>query len=83
VAESEKNKPGGPTRALNLAVLALAQHQLQHPLEAQAALKEALQLIASLRELPDQKNHHDVLIAEILIREAQTIIKGGTQQKPR
>jgi WD40 repeat protein/serine/threonine protein kinase/tetratricopeptide (TPR) repeat protein len=83
VTESEKSKPGGPTHGMSLAVLALAKHQLKLPLEAQKALKEASQVIASLQEVPDQRIHHDVMIAEILVREARAIINGETQQKPR
>ena len=45
VANSEQHKPNDFSQALNLAVLAMAQHELGHPDEATAALAEAAQLI--------------------------------------
>jgi tetratricopeptide (TPR) repeat protein len=74
--KSEKQKPGKLLHALNLSVLAMAQHELQHADEAQASLVEASQLIPRLNEYPGNKGHQDLLIAEILFREAEAKING-------
>ena len=81
VARSEELKPGDMTHALNLAVLAMAQHQLQHPDEARRALVEAAQLTDRLQSDASSKGDFDLLIAQILLREAQTLING--QPKPK
>jgi hypothetical protein len=65
VAKSEDNNPTDFSHAMNLAVLAMAQHELDHPDEAAAALAEASQLITRLRENPNNQGHHDLQIAEI------------------
>ena len=65
VAKSEDNNPTYFSHAMNLAVLAMAQHELDHPDEAAAALAEASQLITRLRENPNNQGHHDLQIAEI------------------
>jgi hypothetical protein len=75
LALDEESQPGEYTHAVSLAVLALARHQRQQP-EAQAALEEASQLITRLHEDPSTKGHHDLVIAEILVREAKTLING-------
>ena len=82
VAKSEGHNPTDFSHALNLAVLALAQHELGHPDEAAAALAKASQLITRLKETPNNKIHHDVLIAEILLREAAAKINGSDKPKP-
>jgi hypothetical protein len=64
-------------RAMNQAVLAMAQHELKQTDAAGTALAEASQLIAGLREIPGTKVHPDFLIAEILFREAEVKIKGN------
>ncbi|MBL6706005.1 MAG: hypothetical protein ISQ06_07835, partial [Planctomycetaceae bacterium] len=64
------------------AVLALAQHELGHPDEAAAALAEASQLITRLKETPNNKIHPGLLIAEILLREAETKTSGSDESKP-
>jgi tetratricopeptide (TPR) repeat protein len=74
VAKSAEFSPSDLSQALNLAVLAMAQHELDHPDEAAAALAEASQLITRLKEDPNNKGHHDLLIAEILFREAEAKI---------
>lgn len=82
VAKSEEFKPTDVPHALNEAVLALAQHQLQHPDEARTALEEVSQLIARLKASPARKGDHDLLIAEILFREAEVRINGTTEPEP-
>ena len=61
-------------RALIPAVLALAEHQLKHPDEARTALDEASQVIQ--HQLAIDRNYDDLLIAEILFREAEALING-------
>jgi tetratricopeptide (TPR) repeat protein len=78
VAKSEELKPGDFTHALNLAVLAMAQHRLQHPEDARRALEEAVQLTDRLRSDANNKGSHDLLIAQILLHEAQALINGQT-----
>ncbi len=79
ITQSEQTKPIDPAHALNLAVLALAQHQLQHPDEARKALDEASQVIQRLQAI--DKNHHDLLIAEILSQGAEASMKEKEQPK--
>ncbi|MHB0961334.1 MAG: nSTAND1 domain-containing NTPase [Pirellulaceae bacterium] len=76
VTKSEEYKPSERAHALNLAVLAMAQHQLQHPDEARRALEEVSQVITRLEEASNYKVDHDLLIGEILFREAQSLIHG-------
>jgi WD40 repeat protein/serine/threonine protein kinase/tetratricopeptide (TPR) repeat protein len=71
VAKSEQYTPLDTTHAMNLAVLAMAQHQLGSAIEAQAALEEAFQLITRLKGYPGSKGEHDLLIAENLFNEAK------------
>ncbi len=59
---------------MNLAILAMAQNHLQHPDEAREALEAASQLIQRLQEVDSNKGHHDLLIAELLLREANGMI---------
>jgi serine/threonine protein kinase/WD40 repeat protein/tetratricopeptide (TPR) repeat protein len=75
ITQSEQLQPSDYTQALNLAVRALAQHQLRHPDEARKALDESSRVIKELQSSP---KHHDVLVAEILYREAETMINGDT-----
>ncbi len=82
VAKSEGHNPTDFSHALNLAVLALAQQELGHPDEAAAALAEASQLITRLKETPNNKIHPGLLIAEILLREAETKTSGSDESKP-
>jgi tetratricopeptide (TPR) repeat protein len=79
VAKSEENKPIDLTHALNLAVLAMAQHQLGKAGEAKTALEEASQLITRLKGDPGRKGDHDLLIAEILFHEAEALMKEKEQ----
>ena len=68
-------------------VLAMAQHELKHDAEARAALAKALELaqtklphLGSDNPGPDWQ---DWLIAHILLREAKTLVNGGTQTGAR
>ncbi|MBS0267001.1 MAG: hypothetical protein JSS02_34060 [Planctomycetes bacterium] len=74
VTKSEESQPGVLSHAENLAVMALAQHQLQHPADARRALDEAAQLIPRLQSDETHNGNHDLLIAEILFREAEALI---------
>jgi tetratricopeptide (TPR) repeat protein len=76
IANSEQLKPHVLARPFNQAVLAMAHMELNHPDEAKAALAEATLLITQLNKDPDKKGHHDLLIAEILFREAEAKING-------
>ncbi|MHB8864200.1 MAG: hypothetical protein ACYC6N_17490, partial [Pirellulaceae bacterium] len=76
VNQSETHHPSELIRALNQAILAMAQHELQYSDAARSALEEASQLITGLREIPGVKNQPDLLIAAILLREAEVKIKG-------
>jgi len=73
VKKSEELKPAEVAHASNLAILALAEHQLQHPDEACRALDDARQAIQLLQADPSKRDH-DLLIAEILFHEAEALI---------
>ena len=77
VARSEERKPPERAHAMNLAVLAMAHHQLQHPEESRRVLEQASQLIDRLNA-DESKLDHDLLIAQILHREAEALINGKT-----
>jgi tetratricopeptide (TPR) repeat protein len=82
VARSEELKPADFTHAMNLAVLAMAQHQLRHPDEARRALKEAEQVTGRLQGEASNKGDSNLLIAQILLREAEALIHGKPKPKP-
>jgi hypothetical protein len=71
VASSEANAPSPNCHVLNLALLAQAEHERNRHAEARKALEDASQLFAKLRAFPSAKGDHDLLIAEILFREAE------------
>lgn len=77
VSQSEAHNPSDVIRAMNQAILAMAQHELKHSDAAGRALDGASQLIAGLRELPGSRMHPDLMIAEILFREAEVRIQGS------
>jgi hypothetical protein len=79
VKKSEESKPAESAHAKNLAVRAMAQRQLQHPEESQRALEEASQLIKRLHADDTNKGDHDLLIAQILVHEAEALINGKTK----
>jgi WD40 repeat protein/serine/threonine protein kinase/tetratricopeptide (TPR) repeat protein len=74
VAKSKQHTPLDTTQAMNMAVLAMAQHQLGNAVEAKTALEEALQMTTRLKGAPGTKGDHDLLIAEILFREADALM---------
>ena len=82
MANSEDNNPTDFSHAMKLAVLAMAQHELDHPDESAAALAEASQLITRLRENSANKVHPGLLITEGLFREANAKI-GGSDEPPK
>ncbi|MGH7138306.1 MAG: hypothetical protein ACREHD_21360, partial [Pirellulales bacterium] len=81
-AKSEELKRTDFAHALNLAVLALAQHQLKHSDEACRALEEAVQVTDRLQADANNKGNHDLLIAQILLREAEALMNGQPPSKP-
>ncbi len=83
VRKSEELKPAEFAHAMNLAVLAMAQHRLKHPEESRRALLEVSQVIKRLRADAQNNGEHDLLIAEILFREAETVIQGNTKPYAR
>jgi hypothetical protein len=70
--QSEQHAPNDHCHALNLAVLAMAQHDLKQPEKARTALNEGQQLLTKLQA--GDRYNHDTLIAEILLREAEALI---------
>ncbi len=72
--DSQKVNSRDFLRAVNLTVLAMAQHQLQHADLAHSALAEATNVTGRLPTAANLPSHHDTLIARILLREAQTLI---------
>jgi tetratricopeptide (TPR) repeat protein len=76
LGKSEELTRDDRVHAFNLALLALSHHQLQHQSEARQALDEASQLITRLRKNASDNGDHDVLIAEILYREAEAKMAG-------
>jgi serine/threonine protein kinase/Flp pilus assembly protein TadD len=74
VSNSEESKPMDICQAMNLAVLAMAQHQLQQTAEARAAFDDASQLIDRIKADPNKRGDHDLLIAEVLFREAAELL---------
>ena len=76
IGQAQELNPTDLSRAFNLSVLAMAHHELQHLDDAQTAFGEAAQLITRLNQDPSNKGHHDLLIAEILFREAEAKING-------
>ena len=75
-AKSEEHNPRGFVRAVTLSILALAQHELQESDNARKSLEEASQVITRLKEDPNNKGHYNLMIAEILFREAEAKITG-------
>ena len=76
VAKSEEYKPSERAHAFNLTILAMAQHHLRHPDEARRLLEEVSQLITRLKDDANNKVDHDLLIAQVLFREAEALIHG-------
>jgi tetratricopeptide (TPR) repeat protein len=74
VARSEALEPSAFTRVLNFAILAMAEHQRQHSEEARRALDEAVRLYSRLQVDGNNRGHHDLLIAEILLQEARGLV---------
>ena len=76
VANSEEHKPDDFAHAINLTVLAMARHQQKDPEAARQALDEASQVINRLKSDENNLANHDLLIAQILFREAEALING-------
>lgn len=73
-AKAETLNPNGASRVLNQSVLALAHHQLGNADQARQAFATASQLIERMRNEARFQGHHDLQIAEILLREAAETI---------
>jgi tetratricopeptide (TPR) repeat protein len=81
VARSEERRPADSAHALNLAVLAMARHQLGNRDEAQTALDELSELVSRLQAGDPLHRVHDVLIARIMLHEAESQLAGQTEIK--
>ena len=80
---SESFHPEDFDHALNLSILALAHHQLKQSEEAQNAYAEGIRIIQRLKEDPNNRISHDVLIPELLLGEAEAKINGTTEPQQR
>lgn len=80
---SEKHAPYDAAHAMNQVLFALAHHDLQHPEDAQSALRKAASPIADLAATTEKKVIQDWQIAEILYREAAAKINGGNNPDPQ
>ncbi|MFN9713363.1 MAG: protein kinase domain-containing protein [Planctomycetota bacterium] len=74
VANSEALQPPQQVRELNLAILALAERDLNHDDASRLAVEELSQLISQARESSDILGH-DSLIAEVLLHEAKAKLR--------
>ena len=79
VKRSEELKPEELPHAMNLAVRAMAEHQLRHPEEARRALEAASQLINRLQADAKKKGIQAALDVPILYREAEALLSGKTK----
>jgi WD40 repeat protein/Flp pilus assembly protein TadD len=73
---SEQLNPHEFAHGANLAIIAMAQHQLKKAGEARIALDEAYRLFASSADDPDKRIDHDRLIFQVLLQEAEALIAG-------
>ncbi|MCA9051508.1 MAG: hypothetical protein KDA89_22375 [Planctomycetaceae bacterium] len=73
VEKSESLRHRRVTHLLNLAVLVLAEHQLEHTEKAQQAFEEMSRLFTQERDTTRDLNH-DLLIAEILLQECREML---------
>ena len=78
VAKSDQLRPVDFARAANLPVLAMAQHELGNEAAASRALDEASQLLKKLEAIEANRGHNDLMIGQILLREANQTIKAET-----
>lgn len=74
VANSKALRPPSQVHALNLAILALAECDLNHDEASRLAVEELSQLISQARKSSDILGH-DTLIAEILLHEAEAKLR--------
>jgi len=82
VTHSQKRNPLNFIQAMNLTILAMAQHQLRHPDEAARALGEASQVTNGLPADTEHGGHPDTMIAHVLLREAEALIHDTPPSKP-
>jgi tetratricopeptide (TPR) repeat protein len=81
IARSEEFRPADAAKALNLAVLAMAQHQLGDRDLAKTTLEELSQLVLRLQASDPSNENHDNLFARILLREAEAQVAGPRESK--
>ena len=77
-AVAMKNAPDDRLRALNLSIMAIANHNLNQHAGADMSLSEAAKLINGLNAVPEHQGHHDLPIAKILLREAAAKTGGAS-----
>jgi serine/threonine protein kinase/formylglycine-generating enzyme required for sulfatase activity/tetratricopeptide (TPR) repeat protein len=75
-AKSSELNPDEFIQPMNLAVTAMARHNLDDSEAARRDLDEAAQFVGRLEADSSKQGHHDLLIARILVREAQALISG-------
>jgi DNA-binding beta-propeller fold protein YncE len=75
VNQSEAHSPSAVIHALNQATLAMAHLELKNLDAARSALAESWQIISHCRDLPGSTLHPDLMIAQILFREAEVKMK--------
>lgn len=79
---SEAHSPSDVIRAMNQATLTMAHHELKNLDAARRALAEASRIISHCRDLPGSNLHPDLMIAQILFREAEIKVKEADASSP-
>jgi serine/threonine protein kinase/tetratricopeptide (TPR) repeat protein len=82
IRNSEDVGPSERLRALNLIVSAMAFHALGRRDEATQALHKGKEIVERSEQEPANQDHHDILIAKILLDEAETLISDSEVHKP-
>jgi serine/threonine protein kinase/WD40 repeat protein/tetratricopeptide (TPR) repeat protein len=75
--KAEESNPNPLSHSINLAIRALAQQRLGHLDAARATREECAQSIKQLQSMGDNSIDHDLLIAQILLQEAETLTSGN------
>lgn len=74
--KAAQRRPVDFARAADLAVGAMAEHDLGNEQAAKQALEQASELLEKLEAIESNRGHHDLLIAQILFKEASEKING-------
>ncbi len=82
VDQSQQHEPNPLIHALNLIVRALALNQLGKSDEAGQAFKAAAEQVNRLEQNPQNKGNFDLLIAQILLREAEELNDAAKPKMP-